>query len=181
MQLDNDAELMQRVAEGDESHFQDLFDRHYDRAVAIAYRSLGDLDAAEDIAMEGFARIYEARRSYAPTARFTTFLFRVIVNLCMNAAKRRRIVTFETLDESQSAARDSDPAATAQRKELCDEVRAAVLSLPPNQRMALALTRYEHMSYAESAEVMNISLKALESLLHRAKENLRKKLRHVVE
>lgn len=181
MQLDNDAELMQRVAEGDKSHFKDLFDRHYDRAVAIAYRSLGDLDLAEDVAMEGFAQIYRSRGSYAPKAKFTTFLYRVIVNLCLNKAKRRSVVTFEALDERHCDTPDSDPAVIAQRKESGEQVRQAVLSLPVNQRVALTLTRYEGLSYASAAEVMNISVKALEALLHRAKENLRKKLRHIIE
>lgn len=178
MQLDNDAELMQRVAAGDNSHFKELFDRHYDRTVAIAYRSLGDLDLAEDIAMDCFARIYQARKSYSPKAKFTTFLYRVLINLCMNTAKRRKIVQLEPLDESAfSGSPESDPAAALHRKEISKQVRAAVLSLPANQRIALVLTRYEGMSYAAAAEVMNISVKALESLLHRGKENLRKKLR----
>lgn len=181
MQLDNDAELMQRVAAGDNTHFQDLFDRHYGRAVAIAYRSLGDLDLAEDIAMEGFSKIYEARRSYSPKAKFSTFLFRVIVNLCLNAAKRRRTVVFEPLDENRCSSPESDPALVAHRKEVGEAVRAAVLSLPANQRIALVLTRYEGMSYTSAAELLDVSVGALESLLHRAKENLRKKLRHMVE
>ena len=181
MQLDHDAELMQRVADGDSAHFQDLFERHYRRAVAIAYRSLGDIDLAEDIAMEAFGKIYEARRSYSPKAKFSTFLFRVVVNLCLNAAKRRRTVAFEVLDESRFSSPESDPAVAAHRKEVGEAVRTAVLSLPANQRIAIVLTRYESMSYAEAAELLNVSVGALESLLHRAKENLRKKLRGMVE
>lgn len=174
---DHDAELMQRAARGEDSAFRELFDRYYPRAVNIAYRSLGDIDLAEDVAMEAFTRIYESRHSYKPEAKFSTYLYRVVVNLCLNAAKRQRAVRQEALDESRiSASSDADPAVQAQRGETSRRVRDAVSSLPANQRMALVLTQYQQMSYASAAEVMKTSVKALESLLHRAKRNLRKSL-----
>lgn len=181
MHHDNDAQLMLKVAGGEVSHFRDLFERHYPRAVSIAYRSLGDMDMAEDTAMEAFARIYDSRQSYSARAKFSTFLFRVVVNLCLNASRRKRAIAMDELDESRVESPDSDPAVLAQRSAVGEAVREAVASLPGSQRMALVLTRYEAMSYSEAADAMGVSVGALESLLHRAKANLRKKLAGLVE
>jgi len=181
MHHDNDAQLMLRVAGGEVSHFRELFERHYSRAVSLAYRSLGDMDLAEDTAMEAFARIYESRRTYSPKAKFSTYLFRVVLNLCSNVSRRKRVVAIDRLDDSQMEAQGSDPAAKVERVATGRAVREAVLSLPANQRTALVLTRYEQMSYVEAAEVMGVSVKALESLLHRAKANLRKKLAYLLD
>lgn len=178
---DHDAELMERAARGDDSAFRQLFDNHYPRAVNIAYRSLGDIDLAEDVAMDAFAKIYESKQSYKPQAKFSTYLYRVVVNGCLNVAKRRRTVKQESLDESTvGASADLDPEVQLERAETSRRVQDAVLSLPANQRMALVLTQYEQMSYAAAAEVMRVSVKALESLLHRAKRNLRKSLGDLV-
>lgn len=131
---DYDAQLMQRAARGEAAAFRELFDRHYGRAVNIAYRMLGDKDSAEDVAMEAFARIYESRKKYEPRAKFSTFLYRVVANLSINAAKRHSTIKMEPLDEICAPAADSaDPAICAQRSETAEVVRSAVLSLPDNQ------------------------------------------------
>lgn len=173
---DYDTQLMLRAAQDETEAFRELFDRHYDRAVNIAYRMLGDKDAAEDAAMEAFAGIYQSRGSYQPRARFTTFLYRVVANVSINKSKRGGGVTLHPLDDSHAASPDADPAVSAQRSELSEVIKRAILSLPENQRMALVLTRYEEMSYESAAEVMDVSVGALESLLHRAKRNLRRAL-----
>ena len=178
---DHDTHLMLRAATGDEEAFAELFERHYARAVNIAYRSTGDRDLAEDIAMDAFARIYESRASFRASAKFTTYLYRVVVNLTINAAKRSRIVRQDPLEDGVLAApAAADPSAQAERAEVARVVRDAVLALPPNQRLALILTRYEGMSYESAAEAMRVSVKAVESLLHRAKANLREALRDCV-
>ncbi len=175
--MDYDAELMLRASRGEDAAFRELFDRHYKRAVNVAYRSTGDPDLAEDIAMDAFARIYESRGSYKPAAKFTTYLYRVIVNLSINVAKRRRIIPSVTLDEGRDVASpDSGPDERAEQSELARAVRDAVLALPANQRMALVLTRYEGLSYQDAAQAMGVSVGAVESLLHRAKQNLRRAL-----
>lgn len=180
--VDQDTQLMLRAQSGEDSAFRELFERHYTRAVNIAYRSLGDRDLAEDIAMEAFARIYEARRSFRASAKFTTYLYRTVINLSINAAKRRGIIKQECLDDSDLASPPSeDPSQHVQRADVARAVRRAVLSLPAGQRMALVLTRYEDMTYADAAEAMGVSVGALESLLHRAKGSLRKSLKNYVE
>ena len=174
---DYDADLMLQAAQGDLSSYRELFDRHYKRGVNIAYRMLGNRDIAEDIAMDAFARVWESRASYKPTAKFSTYLYRIVVNLCVNAGKRKRFLVDCELDESiLKAPSGSDPAVGAERAETTRVVRDAVLQLPENQRTAIILTRYEELSYQVAAEVMGVSIKAIESLLHRAKANLRKEL-----
>lgn len=168
---------MLQAAQGDLSSYRELFDRHYKRGVNIAYRVLGNRDIAEDIAMDAFARIWESRASYKASARFSTYLYRIVVNLCLNNAKRKRFTSDCELDESQLCTPpDSDPANKAQRDETSRIVREAILGLPENQRIAIVLTRYEGLSYEATAEVMGVSVKAVESLLHRAKASLRKTL-----
>ncbi len=173
---DYDAELMKRAALGDEDAFATLFNRYYARAVNVAYRFLGNRDAAEDIAMDAFARIYEGRCAFRAASKFSTYLYRVVINLCLNAAKRRSVVREEALSDQHESDSQVDLAARAQSKEISTLVRDAILRLPANQRLAIVLITYEELSYKAAAEAMGISVKALESLLHRAKTNLRKAL-----
>lgn len=179
---DHDTELMLRASRGEDAAFRELFDRHYRRAVNIAYRSTGDSDLAEDIAMDAFARIYESRRSFKPTAKFTTYLYRIVVNLSINAAKHRKTIKHVSLDDSTEIA-DSEPGPeqNIMREDLTRAVREAILTLPPSQRIALVLTRYEGFSYQQAAEAMGTSVGAVESLLYRAKWNLYKALKSIVE
>ncbi len=178
---DHDTNLMIRASGGEDAAFRELFDKHYRRAVNVAYRSTGDLDAAEDIAMDAFARIYESRASFRPSAKFTTYLYKVVVNLSINAAKRRKTAASVSIEDHDVLAPGSDPSGIAERSEVSRAVRKAVLSLPENQRAALILNRYEELSYQEIAEVMGTSVRAVESLLHRAKQNLRKALGEYIE
>lgn len=175
--IDNDTELMLRARDGEELAFRELFDRHYKRAVRIAYRSIGDIDKAEDIAMDAFARVYQARDKYKASAKFTTYLYKVVINLCINTAKREKLLIKQQLDEALPL-KDTGPTPSESlaRSELSRFVKKAIIDLPDNQRIALILTNYEDMSYKAAAEVMNVSVGALESLLHRAKVNLRKSL-----
>jgi RNA polymerase sigma-70 factor, ECF subfamily len=171
---DYDTELMLRTSSGETEAYRELFDRHYARAVNLVYRFLGDRDLAEDVAMEAFARVYESRRQFRGSSKFSTYLHRVLVNLSINAARRGGRASTQDLDglELPSPARD-DPAAVAQRSEVARAVRNAMLALPERQRLALVLTRYQELSYQDAAEAMGVSVKALESLLHRAKQSIR--------
>lgn len=180
---DYDTELMLRASRGEDAAFRELFDRHYRRAVNIAYRSTGDSDLAEDIAMDAFARIYESRRSFKPKAKFTTYLYRIVVNLSINAAKNRKTIKHVSLDDSSEtiASESTTPEQNIMREDLARAVRKAILALPPNQRIALILIRYEGFSYQQAAEYMGTSVGAVESLLHRAKWNLYKALKPIVE
>lgn len=175
---DYDSELMLRASGGETDAYRELFDRNYARAVNVAYRYLGDKDLAEDVAMDAFAKVYESRRKFRGDAKFTTYLHRILVNLSINASRRASRTSPQDIDELDLASpAETDPAEAAQRAEVARAVKKAVLALPDRQRVALILTRYESMSYQNAAESMGVSIKALESLLHRAKHGIRQALR----
>jgi RNA polymerase sigma-70 factor (ECF subfamily) len=179
--LDYDSKLMVSAAGGDSEAYRELFERNYKSAVGLAYRFLGNSVSAEDVAMEAFLRIYQSGKTYKPSAKFTTYLYRIVANLCINHARLKQNSVCSSLDDSRFVADSaSDPSKHVQKSELSHVVRKAVMELPPNQRLALVLTRYEGLSYESAAEVINVSVKALESLLYRAKQNLRKSLKDYV-
>lgn len=180
--MDSDAELMYRVKYGDDSAYEELLHRHYRSVLNLAYRYLGDRHAAEDLAQEVFLKVYAARRRYQVCARFTTWLFRIAINACLNYGRHRRP---EATWISASANPGSQPAVDAnsepplrnlERQELSEKVHHALGKLPPNQRAALVLNKLRGLSYAEVAEVMDASLPAVKSLLSRARSNLKEML-----
>lgn len=179
---DHDTELMLRVQRGETECYRELFDRHYPRAVNTVYRYLGSRETAEDVAMEAFARILESRGRFRADAKFNTYLYRTLLNLAINESRRRRPKAEVNVEEMESADEPgSDPGERVQKSSLASEVRKAILALPPNQRLALVLTRYDGLSYKDAAAAMNTSVKAVESLLHRAKSSIRTKLKDFIE
>lgn len=178
-----DSQLIAAWQRGDEDAFQALFERYRARVVNIAWRFLGDADAAQDAAQEVFVKLYTSARDYRPDAEFSTWLYRVTANACLDALrKRRRWRTAPETDLTQMPADESaSPEAQAASAELARQVRAAIASLPPNQRMAVVLQRYEELSYKQIAAVLNTSVPAVESLLFRAKDALRRALSGYVE
>jgi len=178
----SDADLMARVADGDNGAFDVLLVRHRRWVVNLAWQYAGDAAEAEDLAQEAFVRVYRARRKYPPTAEFTAYLRRVAVNLCLNEARRRRrhpTDSWSGQDDPETAA--DLPDVLLARAELTQRVRAAVKQLPDSQRMAVTLRRYEDLSHQEIARAMGCSVSAVESLLHRATQNLRKALGDYVQ
>ncbi len=183
---DPDAALMQAFQRGDESAFERLVDRHRPRVLRLAYRYLGDEAAADDLAQEAFLRVYRSKHTWRPTARFSTWLYRVTANACLNeirARKARRKVESTApwgSDEGRGPdgpdARAESPPDAALRAELAAEVRRAVAALPEDQRMAVLLNKFEGLSYLELAEAMERSVPAVKSLLVRARENVRASL-----
>ncbi len=174
--VDYDTGLMERVNNDDNRAFEELFNRHYKRAVSIAFRFIGDIDSAEDIVMDSFAAVYKMRKTYKPTAKFSTFLFRILANKCINYAKKRKPILTDKTDALLNANGNSNPEDEIQKSEIEKVVRKAINSLPHNQRLSLILVKYEGQSYASAAEILGVSVGAIESLLHRAKESLRKSL-----
>ena len=178
-----DSQLIAAWQRGDEAAFQALFERYRARVVNIAWRFLGDADAAQDAAQEVFVRLYTSARDYRPDAEFSTWLYRVTANACVDALrKRRRWRLAPEAELTQMPADESaSPEAQAASDELARQVRAAIASLPPNQRIAVVLQRYEELSYKQIAAVLNTSVPAVESLLFRAKDALRRALSGYVE
>lgn len=184
-----DAELMLRVKAGDAASFAMLLERYRRPVINFLNRMLQDQAMAEELAQEVFLRVYKARRRYVPDARFTTWLFRIATNLALNAVRDSRAkcssaVPIEELD-SGVAGRLRDPQRTAEQEMIAQEcvrqIREAVWALPEKQRLAVILHKYHEMDYVQIARILGCSTSALRSLLFRAYEALRVRLRPLVE
>jgi RNA polymerase sigma-70 factor (ECF subfamily) len=175
-----DEELMMRVGNGDRVAFGDLVHRHLDRAVAVAQRVTGSRGDAEEVAQEAFLRVWTKAPQWRAAdgefrgARFTTWLYRVVVNLGID---RRRRPTASPLEAAGDPADPADSALQSLEKaQLSAQVAAAVATLPDRQRAALTLCFYEGLSNREAAEILDLTPGAIESLLVRARRSLRQAL-----
>ncbi|QDU64980.1 RNA polymerase sigma factor [Engelhardtia mirabilis] len=184
---DQGAAWMAAWQAGDESAFEALVRAHADRVHALLTRFLGPVPQREDLVQEVFLRVVRARETYVPTARFTTWLYRIVFNLAANEREKLRLRRTLSLDASAPGDPDSrgfdpadedgpDPEADLARLDVVEAVRAAIESLPERQRMALVLAKYEGLSFLEIGEVLGVSEKAVKSTVHRARETLRERL-----
>ena len=174
-QTDPDVALMLRFQKGDERAFEELICRHTRGVLNLVYRYLGDATKAEDLAQDVFVKVYKARMKYEPKAKFSTWLYRIAANHCLNEIRARKsqphlAAPINDLLEEPSPV---DPDARLKQVELQEAVKAALNALPENQRMAVLLARYQEMSYEEIAETLGLTLEAVKSVLFRAKENLK--------
>ena len=169
---------MLRVAEGDHAACRELAERHLGRIVAFASRTLGDRVAAEDIAQEVFARLWiHAKRWQPGPARLSTWLHRIALNLCLDHSARKREAPLDDVPEPIDPSKDA--LARLQEQDVQKHVSAAMQTLSQAQRAAIALCYFEGLRNAEAAEVLDVSVEALESLLVRARRALRERLRDV--
>ena len=175
--LSDDA-LMARIAAGDHAAFAKLVNRHLGRVVRVAIRILGSRSEAEDAAQEVFIRIWRSapdwKNSGNSGAKFTTWMHRVVVNLCVDLIRKKKHDSWEEVPEQEDDSPSADEHISAQQT--AGKVRAALKALPERQRTAMVLNFYEGLSNKEAAEAMGISVKALESLLVRARKTLREHL-----
>ncbi len=175
----SDEELMRRVAAGDERAFALLAPRHAARAIGLARRLTGSGADAEEIVQEALLRVWINAPRWRGQAQFPTWLYRIVVNLCLN---RRRRAPFAPLSEAGDLADPAlDAAARLERDETDRQVAAAVASLPERQRLVIMLTYEEGLSNAEAAATLDSSVSGVEALLVRAKRTLREKLRSVLD
>ena len=190
---DPDVQLMLRVKNGDEAAFTQLVTAYQDRLIGVFSHVLHDQETAEDLAQETFLRVYRSRDRYQPTAKFSTWLFRIANNLASNSRRsrgRRKEVPLEVRDSGPLGARPEEqliadksglmPTRLAARQELQDVVRQALESLNERQRLAVLLHKFEGMCYADIGQAMDLTVPAVKSLLSRARENLREVLQHHV-
>ena len=185
--LDFDAELMLRVKDGDGASFTILLEKHRLPVIHFLYRMVQNQAVAEELAQEVFLRVYRSRGSYEPTAKFTTWLFRIATHLALNSlrdGKHRRLEEHLDDDSSETPVRQvSDQRPTVEQRMLhqsrLDEIRRAVATLPEKQRAAVLMHKYEEMEYSQIAKVLNCSESAIKSLLFRAYETLRARLAHM--
>jgi len=185
--LDRDAELMLRVREGDDTSFALLLERHRGPVVHFLYRMVQNPSVSEELAQEVFLRVYRSRATYEPTAKFTTWLFRIATHLALNWVRDgKKEKGHESLDEQvvegvDRQVRDRQP--TIEQAMLYEvkmtEVRQAIEALPAKQRAAVLMHKYEELEYAQIARALNCSESAVKSLLFRAYESLRSRLAHM--
>jgi len=184
--LERDAELMLRVREGCSSSFAQLLERHRGPVIHFLYRMVQNQAVAEELAQEVFLRVYRSRATYEPTAKFTTWLFRIATHLALNAIRDGKAEkNKESLDNEQA---DGAVRQVADRKlsveqvlvnqVKVDEIRRSIQSLPDKQRSAVLMHKYQELEYSQIAKVLNCSESAIKSLLFRAYETLRSKLAH---
>jgi RNA polymerase sigma-70 factor, ECF subfamily len=190
---DPDIRLMLRVRDDDAAAFAELVERFQHRLVGVMCHLVGNPDEAEDLAQEVFMRVYKARKKYHPRSKFSTWLFTIANNLALNALrdrKRKPVVPLDARADPNASgpwptdgfaeARDQPPPHGVQQQELTDVVRQALDGLNDRQRMAVVLNKFEDMNYAEIAEVMGLTTKAVKSLLSRARDNLRQALQEYI-
>ena len=184
---DYDAELMLRVKDGDGASFAVLLEKHRSSVIHFVYRMIQNQAVAEELAQEVFLRVYRSRSTYEPTAKFTTWLFRIATHLALNSlrdGKNRRYE--ERLDDQTDdlpARQVADLRPSVEQSMVfearLDEVRRAVASLPEKQRAAVLMHKYEELEYSQIAKVLNCSESAVKSLLFRAYETLRARLAYM--
>jgi RNA polymerase sigma-70 factor, ECF subfamily len=175
-----DAALMALVARGDTPAFERLVERHQTLVLGTVARMLGSNSDVEDVAQQVFIRVWKSAPRYVPTAKFTTWLLTITRNLVFNEIRRRKRHPSETLDVHQGE--ESLPLPDRQGRipdqnlldqEMQRAVDHAIQALPEKQRMAVILRRYEEKSYEEIAEVLDLSVPAVKSVLFRARTELR--------
>jgi RNA polymerase sigma-70 factor, ECF subfamily len=171
---DRDAALMVQSAAGDFSAFEELVIRNQSAAWALAFHYLSDSAEAEDIVQEAFLKLLKSAHRYKPTARFRTYFSRIVVRLCLDFRSKKRPVYCETLPEKPD--RENNPDLILHKKETASELRQVIADLVPTQRMAFLLRHLEGFTYSEIAEAMNLSPKAVDSLLQRGRQALRAQL-----
>jgi len=188
---DPDVRLMLDVQNGNRAAFDALMRKYYPRILNFIYRFVGNREISEDLAQEVFLRVYKSASRYRPKSKFQTWLYTIAKNACLNEVRRNKGL-FRSLDDplypedgefNQKLADQKDPAPDDDliRKEKIRAIRGAINQLPEKQRIAVILRRYDEFSYKDIANTLNISDKAVKSLLNRAKENLRKRLASLVD
>lgn len=172
----SDDDLLVAIAGGDRLALESLMNRHLPAVLALAKRMTGNADESEDVAQEAFLRVWRTAHRWKPdgSARFSTWIYRVVVNLCLD--RRSKAVSVPLEDAPEAADPTPGGLDTVVLQEGAAVVAAALAELPPRQRAALCLYYFGNLSAPEAAEVMELSASALESLLVRGRRALRKSL-----
>jgi RNA polymerase sigma-70 factor (ECF subfamily) len=187
-ELEADAALMLRVKRGDVRAFETLVEKYKQPVINVIYRTLRDLTEAEDLAQNVFVQVYKSADRYKATAKFSTWLFTIARNLTLNEIRRRSRHPGESLEASQTESEEQparqfedvrtfSPSDNVLHGELEQKLQKALEELPENQRTAILLCRQEELSYEDISEVLDCSLSATKSLIHRGRETLKEKLK----
>ena len=182
-----DYELTQRAAEGDMKAFEELYQRHNRRVYSLCLRMTGNVVEAEDLAQHVFLQVYKSAHRYEVSAKFSTWIFTIARNLCLNEIRRRTRHPADSLDATSTE--DDQPLIQVEdrknfsapdavlHRELESKIEEAIGALPEKQRIALLMCREDELSYEDMAKVLGCSLSATKSLIHRARETLKEVLK----
>jgi RNA polymerase sigma-70 factor, ECF subfamily len=185
---DPDAALMLRVKQGDAAAFEELVEKYKQPVMNLVYRTLPDATEAEDLAQHVFLQVFKSAHRYEATAKFSTWLFTIARNLCLNEIRRRTRHPADSLDETyadndeQPIRQPEDPKVFAASEaalhgELEAKIEEALADLPEKQRTAILMCRGDEFSYEDIAKVLECSVSATKSLIHRGRETLKEKLK----
>jgi RNA polymerase sigma-70 factor, ECF subfamily len=174
---EQDLELIQRVGGGDHAAFRALVERYQGPLYSFILRMARRPPVAEELVQETFVRAFRAAPRYEPTASVSTWLFHIAARLAMNEAARAHHLHEVVRDSSDVPAEGRGPLEELERKELSRTIEEALAHLPPQQRAAVVLARFEDMPYREIGKVLEVSEGAVDGLLQRARRTLRKLLR----
>jgi len=185
----NEAEIIEKLKQEDESAFRELVDIYRQMVVNTCFGLLHNTDDAEDVAQDVFIEVFRSVKNFRADAEISTWLYRIAVNRSLNFIrdnkKRKWFQSFDDVVESKKEMliplhlqSTDDPESELEKSQRALILHEAIDSLPKNQRVAFTLNKYEDLAYREISEVMNLSLSSVESLIHRAKKNLQKKLHH---
>jgi RNA polymerase sigma-70 factor (ECF subfamily) len=177
-----ETEWMARIRDGDMEAFRLLVEAHQSRVINTISKLLGSDAEAEDLAQQVFIRVWRSAGRYQPTAKFTTWLFRITRNLVFNELRRRKHFADQGEDSPEPVERaEREPDRVLLEEELQKAIQTAIQELPEAQRMAIVLRRYEEMPYEEIARVMGTTVPAVKSILFRARAELRERLAKYLE
>ena len=185
---DPDAALMLRVKRGDRRAFEALVDKYQRPILNLIYRTVGDAAEAEDLAQSTFVQVFRSAHRYRDSAKFSSWLYTIARNLCLNELRRRSRHPADSLDATHPENEDqplhplpdgrgTSPPDALLHQELEAKIQEALNALPPNQRIAVALCRQEDLSYEDIAQVLGCSVSATKSLIHRGRETLKQRLK----
>jgi RNA polymerase sigma-70 factor (ECF subfamily) len=179
--------MLQFQQSGDQNSFASLVERNEKKVYSIIYRFVLDRAEAEDLTQEVFLRVYRTAARYTPTAKFSTWLYRIAVNVSLNALRSRArtktmsLAVPQDTDNEEYPRAVEDPRSDMPNQGLEDDemkvrIAEAIETLPENQRIAIVLNKFEGLSYEEIAKILNLSMMAVKSLLSRARSNLKDSL-----
>ncbi|MGB8656568.1 MAG: sigma-70 family RNA polymerase sigma factor [Candidatus Zixiibacteriota bacterium] len=169
-----ETELIRQFKNGDKSAFRQLVEKYQDSVINTSYRFLRNKEEAEETAQEVFLKVYLSSQSYQPKAKFSTWLFKIVANCCLNKLRDKKKFSSLQLDKDLPASTEDQPDKSLERQELKRLLTEAIDSLPENQRTVILLNQDGEFSYQEMAKMLDCSVSAVESRIFRAKDSLKK-------
>jgi len=185
----SDEALMERLAQGSHAAFEELLSRYEAPVLTFCYAFMRNREVAEDLAQETFVRVFRNSRRYQPVAKFTTWLYRIAANLCINELKKGKLRQTMSLDEpagpdpegskiiDRVASEEGSPLSDVESQEVQQLIEKAIGHLPDDQRTTLIMVEYHHMPYQEIAEILGVTVSAIKMRVKRARETLREMLK----